>query len=286
LKIILIGTGASQNIPAFRCTCPVCSQARTSGIKKYRRKNSSAVVEISKGEKILIDAPPQFLSQLEECSIDDREINHLLLSHRHDDHLLGLFYLFSLKKSKGAVIDRPIEIYHGAVTGEYLFKKFHSLSDPERLKLLEGVFSFNEISELESFTIGSSRVHPLETNHLKMKSTSPEPCRDETFGFMISEKGKKFCYLVDAAEKLPEQTLSFLKAEKPDCIIIDCTYGEENPGSGHGDTASVIDLRKQFPEGRMIISHMGHKNFTPDMLERLLFPAGIEVGYDGMEIIL
>ncbi len=101
MKIILTGTGASQNIPAFRCSCPVCSQARNISNKKYKRKNSGAVVTVSSGEKILIDIPPQFLNQLEDLGINDLEINHLLLSHRHDDHLLGLFHLFSLKKQRG-----------------------------------------------------------------------------------------------------------------------------------------------------------------------------------------
>ncbi len=286
MKIILTGTGASQNIPAFRCSCTVCSQARKSGVKKHRRKNSSAVVTVSDGNKFLIDTPPQFMSQLEEAGINDLDISHLFLTHSHDDHLLGLFHLFSVKKSKGAVIDVPVNIYHGNVTGKYLYSKFQSLTDPEKLKQLEGVFNFTEIGELEEINIGSCRVVPLETNHLKVKSGDPSSCSEETLGFCFSENGKNLYYLVDAAEILPEKTYSFLRENRPDCIVIDCTYGEGNLESGHGDVNSVLALRDDFPEGRMIVSHIGHKNFTPDVLERLLGPSGIEVGYDGMEIVL
>ena len=286
MKIILTGTGASQNIPAFRCSCPVCSQARKSKNKKYKRKNSSAVVSVSNGEKILIDSPPQFLNQLEDYGINDLEINHLLLSHRHDDHLLGLFHLFSLKISKGAVIDEPLKIYHGRVTGEYLYERYNSLSDPARLKQLKGILDFIKIDKLNSFNIGKCRLVPLETNHLKSKSANPSSCDEETYGFFFSENGVNFYYLVDAAEILPPETISFMKINKPDCIIIDCTYSEGEPSSGHGDIESILSVREMFPEGRMIISHISHKNHNPDDLERLLFPAGIEVGYDGMEIIL
>ena len=286
MKIVLPGTGASHNIPAFRCSCTVCRQARDSGIEKYKRRNSCAVVQLSDGENILIDAPPQFMSQLEACSVNDRSINHLLLSHRHEDHLLGLFYLFSLNKAKGAVVEKTLNVYHGKSTGEFLVKRFHSLSKPEKLKQLEGVFCFSQLDELVPFSIGSCSIVPLETNHLRVKSSSPSDCREESFGYCFSENGRNFYYLVDAAEDLPEKTLSFMHKKRADCIVIDCTYGEGEPGTGHGDVSSVISLRNEFPEGRMIVSHMGHRNFTPDILEKLFFPSGIEVGYDGMEIIL
>ncbi len=284
LKIILTGTGASQNIPAFRCSCDVCVHARDTGM--YRRDNSCAVIEPEKGGKILVDSPPQFLSQLASCSIDDRDIRSLLLTHRHDDHLLGLFYLFTLKKSKGAEIGKALEVYNGIVTGEYILKRFKALSDPVKLKQLEGVFNFNTVMALESFNIGSCRIMPLETNHLKMKSSDPLSCRDETLGFCFSERGKNFYYLVDAAETLPEETLSFMRANQPDCMVVDCTYREGGADSGHGDIESVLVLRKEFPEGRMIISHIGHTNHTPDILDTILSPEGIETGYDGMEIVI
>lgn len=81
MKIILTGTGASQNIPAFRCRCSVCEHARNSGKKEYIRKNSSAVVTLASfSEKIMIDAPPHFMTQLADCSVDDREIGSLFLT--------------------------------------------------------------------------------------------------------------------------------------------------------------------------------------------------------------
>ena len=286
MKIILTGTGASQNIPAFRCRCEICSQARKTGQKKYFRNNSCAVVMLSDGENILIDAPPQFMNQIEKYGINDLDINHLLLSHRHDDHLLGLFHMLSVKKSKSAVVDKSLDIYHGRVTGEYMHSKFNSLSDPSRFKQLEGVLKLKEINELQSFNIGSCTVVPLETNHLKVKSADPDTCIEETFGFCFSSDGANLYYLVDAAEKLHERTIDFMRENKPDCIVIDCTYAEGKISSGHGDVESVLNLRSQFPDGRMIISHISHKNYTPDLLEELLFPAGIEVGYDGMKIVL
>ena len=191
MNIQLTGTGASQNIPAFRCSCAVCSQARDSGIERYRRRNSNAVVTFSSGGKVLIDSPPQFLSQLEAFSVNDKDISSLFLTHRHEDHLLGLFYLFSLKTSKGAVVENPLDIYLGPATKEYLFRNFSSLSNPEKLKQLEGVFRFIEIRRLEEFFIGDISVVPLETNHLKIKSPSPSECIEETFGFCIREGGEK-----------------------------------------------------------------------------------------------
>lgn len=286
LNIILTGTGASHTIPAFRCNCEVCRQARSSGMPSYKRKNSCAVIVLSSGKRILIDTPPQFPSQLESCSIDDRDIGSIFLSHRHDDHILGLFHLFSSKSSKGAMIDLPVDIYTGPETKKHLFDKYNLLTRSEDTAVIQEIFSFIDIFERKAFFIDDCRIVPLETNHLKMKSPVPGQCREETFGFALTEAGKNFYYLVDAAETLPDETLLFIEENRPDCIVIDCTYADETAGSGHGDIGSVRELRELCPEGRMIISHIGHKNHTPDRLVEILTPFEIEVGYDGMNIVL
>jgi phosphoribosyl 1,2-cyclic phosphate phosphodiesterase len=286
LNILLTGTGACQTIPAFRCRCAVCCQARDSGVSSYKRNNCCAVVSPSSGGKILIDAPPQLLSQLDAFSVDDRDITSLLLSHRHDDHILGLFHLLSVKPSKGAVLGKPVDLYVGKGTRNHLFKKYKMLTQSGKSEEVRSLIKLMDIKALESYTIEGCRVVPLETNHLKMKAPDGTKSHDETYGYFLAEAGKSVCYLIDAAEKLPDETVLFMRTNPPDCIIIDCTYSDEDGKSGHGDIESVKELRSLFPDGRMIVSHISHKNLLPDQLERILAPFNIELGYDGMNILL
>jgi phosphoribosyl 1,2-cyclic phosphodiesterase len=264
----------------------VCRQARDSGNSTYKRKNSCAVISTSSGSRILIDTPPQFPSQLEACSIDDRDIGVILLSHKHDDHILGMFHLMSSKTSKGAVIEVPVDIYAGPETKKHLFNRYSLLANSEGTEALQDVFHIIDMFEQREFFIGDCRIVPLETNHLKMKSPDPLTCCDETLGFAFSEAGKNFYYLIDAAETLPDKTILFMTKNRPDTIVIDCTYSDESAFSGHGDIESVINVRNLFPEARFVISHIGHKNHAPDRLEKILEPYDIEIGYDGMNIVI
>lgn len=286
MEIILTGTAASNNIPAFRCVCDVCRQARESRDRKLRRLNSCAFIRGSSGERILIDCPAQFMSQLYQCGIDDAAIDHMLVSHRHDDHVLGLFYMLTLRKSKGGVVSSPLKVYSAADTYKSISASFKTLSNTEKMKELNGIIEFQTVKELEELRIGSVSVFPLETNHLNAKYQDITGKKEQSFGYCIREKGLNFYYLVDAAKTLPDETIRFMKKNRPRCVVIDCTYDSAEESSGHGDIESVISLRKLFPEGRMIVSHLGHKNLTPYGLARVFDPERIEIGYDGMKVLL
>ncbi len=284
MEIILAGTAASFNIPAFRCICDVCAQARDSRDRKLKRKNSCAFITGDGGERILIDCPPQFMNQLEQCGIDDTVIEYLLLTHRHDDHVLGLFYMLSLKKSKGGVVKSPLKVYLGSDTYNSISASFKTLSNSQKMEDLEGIIEFKTIPEREEFRLGRLGITPLETNHLNAKYLAATGKKEESFGFYVTEKGKNLYYLVDASKTLPDETLDFMRKKRPDCVIIDCTYEKAGESSGHGDIESVMALRNLFPAGRMIVSHLGHKNLTPDRLARIFDSEGIEIGYDGLRI--
>jgi len=239
-----------------------------------------------RGEKILIDAPPQFMNQLEQCGIEDTGIDYLLLSHRHEDHILGLFYMLSLKKSKGGIVSSPLKVYLGADTYNSITSNFKTLANVKKMEDLEGIIEFNTITDRVEFQTGGLSITPLETNHLNAKYFNKTGKKEQSFGFHISGKGKNFYYLVDAAKTLPAGTIAFMKKNRPDCIVIDCTYEKADESSGHGDIESVLSLRSLFPGGRMIVSHLGHQNLPPDKLAVIFDSEGIEVGYDGLKVQL
>ncbi len=286
MEIVLAGTAARNNIPAFRCVCSVCAQARESHDRKLKRKNSCAVIIGNRGEKILIDTPPQFMNQLEQCGINDTEIDNILFTHGHGDHILGLFFALSVKKSKGAVIDSPLNIYMGKETLRAITSIFKIPAGDEKTKNLDDVIKLNTIEEHKEFNIGSISVTALETDHLNIRSSGMLLKKRDSFGYCLSEKGKNFYYFAAAAKKLPEETLGFMRRKRPDCIIIDCTYEKTDAMSDHGDIESVIGLRNMFLDGRIIISHIDHSNLTPVELSKIFDNEGIEIGYDGFKIQL
>ena len=279
MDIILAGTGSRNNIPGFRCVCPVCSEARESNDRKLKRKNSCAFIIGKKKEKIAIDIPPQFMSQLEQCGIHDTEIENILLTQGQGEHILGLFYPFTLRKSKGSVLKSPLNIYLGddalkSVSSIFKVPMSHQAGD--NIKLYT-------IKESNEFQIGDIAITPLKTNNADANNL---PNKKDSFGYCFSEKEKNFYYLAVAAKKIPDSTLSFMRMKKPDCIVIDCTYEKTGEMSGYGDIESVIELRKMFHTGRIIITHIDHSNLPPFELSKIFDDEIIEIGYDGLKIQL
>ena len=73
-KLIFLGTGQAMTLDCF---------------------NTCFVLQDRNGENILVDTGGgiQILKQLRDAGIDFPKIHHVILSHRHSDHILGLFWI-------------------------------------------------------------------------------------------------------------------------------------------------------------------------------------------------
>ena len=84
MKLKFLGSGTSQGVPVIGCHCEVC----TSQNPKDRRFRSSALITTDAGKKILIDCGPDFRMQMLENN--EEHVDALLLTHEHNDHVIGL----------------------------------------------------------------------------------------------------------------------------------------------------------------------------------------------------
>ena len=83
-QLRFLGTSDSQGVPRWWCRCSVCQEAGATG--KNARTRPAAVIEGD--EHVLIDAPPELRLQ---CSRENLDRFHAaLITHAHNDHLLGL----------------------------------------------------------------------------------------------------------------------------------------------------------------------------------------------------
>ncbi len=284
MHITLLGTGADHCIPAFRCTCDICSDAR---IKKGRhiRHNSAALIasDSSKKEFLLVDMPPQILTMLSKNKIDDSKINSVLITHRHEDHTLGLRYLFHGSERKGFRVDSPVQLYIPATALAGISRKLLSEKKESVFTSREGYYNITRVNDLTSFECGEWIITPVETGHLSVKDR--ESTGLESFGYIIKEKGgATFVYLLDAAVSLPVKTLALLETLKIDCLVGDCTYEKTTLNSGHMDIDSLINLKNKLNPSRTIASHISHMNLGYKKLKKRLKKHSIELAYDGMEL--
>ncbi len=271
MRIVFLGTGAAEGIPAFRCLCGSCRESRVKGGRNHRQ-NASVYIEGDNSEHILIDCPLQIKARINDYMIDESRITDLFITHFHEDHVTGLYYLAESRESNGFIIDNRIKIH----MPENCLDKVLSLFDDESL------CDIKAITVSEMIRVGEIEIIPLETNHLNRIPGE----KNESFGYLIKSGLKSIAYLVDASRNLPESTVNKLLNERINYLVYDCTFSDNPESLGHSDIKGAVALKKLVRPDHMIITHISHRNYIHDELSEIMKRDGIETAWDGMEITL
>ena len=158
MQITFLGTGANECIPAFRCTCPICENARKIGGKNIRQ-NSAVLIRNNDGTNLLIDMPPQIISLLRKSGVDDSLINNVLFTHRHEDHILGARYLFQNVEEKGFIQKKKVNLFmpesaYWSMSGKFLFNK-----SARKLKTITKSYEINFVKAYSSFRVSDIKCN-------------------------------------------------------------------------------------------------------------------------------
>ncbi|MEE3650577.1 MULTISPECIES: phosphonate metabolism protein PhnP [unclassified Brenneria] len=246
-SLTFTGTGGVHAAPLFGCQCPACQRART--MPKHLRRPCSALIDCE-GELTLLDAGLDDLSQ----RFHPGQLQRILLTHYHMDHVHGLF---PLRWGKGT----PIPVYSppDPVGCDDLFKH-------------PGILDFQFLKHpFQAYPMGNMRVTPVPLNHSRI-----------TWGYVISWRHSKIAYLTDT-RGLPANTYHFLSQQKITCLIIDCTYppGEQR---NHNDINQATELYYALRPGRMLLTHIDHTLDEWLITHRL--PTGMAVAQDNQTLCL
>ena len=103
-KLTFLGTGTSQGVPMIGCKCEVCQSP-----DEYDKRFRSSVFVEYEGLNILVDAGPDFRSQMLKKGIS--HLDAILLTHNHRDHTGGLDDVRSLNYIDRKVVDIYCEEY-------------------------------------------------------------------------------------------------------------------------------------------------------------------------------
>ena len=280
MEVRILGSGGSEGIPAFLCRCSVCAEARLRRGREIRQ-NACAHVTLASGLGILLDMPPQFKMAWDRSRLDDEKLAAILITHRHQDHTLGLKYLIDAVPKNGFQQARAITAY---LPADVLTGRLRGM-DPENGYPPEGrqgpFVAFTPIEAYREITLGGCRVTPLETNHLQQHGGKNG--RSETFGYLFEDAdGTRMAYMVDAQSDLPARTVEVLSAARLDCLIFECTFERLVPPIGHTDIRSLIRIGQRFSPRTLIATHISHQNLGHRELVDALATDGIRVAYDGM----
>ncbi len=263
------GTAAAEAIPGLYCSCAVCENARAKRGREIRARHLSTV-----DRDIQFDIGPDFFYQINCLGLEPRAIRHLIITHRHSDHLT-LSALEMRRHPFAAAGTEPLQVIGSAQTLEYIKKE---TDDPK--------------NELNMIYTPALPYRPLRLDDDTSLTALPARHIWPDGGAMIyllERKGKKLLYAHDTGP-LFEEVTQWLSARQIDAVSLDCTGVYHSAGSGHMQLDTCEELVKLLKDsGAMkreaicVINHFSHNGgATHRQLEQEALQRGWTAAYDGI----
>lgn len=254
MKLKFLGTGTSQGIPVIGSYHPVCLSENP----KDRRLRSSALITTDSGKKILIDCGPDFRQQM--LINNEENIDAVLLTHEHNDHVIGLDDLRPLIFKNG----KRMPLYAMERVGNEVKNRFpYAFLDVR----YPGVPSFEMHTVNGGFEVENQKIIPVEVMHGKIP----------ILGYRIHN----LAYITDASF-ISENEMK--KLQNLDVFIINSLRKTE-PHASHFILPETLELIEMLKPKVSYLIHISHHLGFHDEVEAEL-PENVHLAYDGLEIEL
>ena len=254
-QLRFLGTSDSQGVPRWWCDCSVCAEARTGG--RNARTRPGAVLEGS--EHVLLDTPPELRLQ---CSREGlMGFDAALVTHAHNDHLLGLGDLADWGRWTGShcPVFAPEEVLPQIEARfPYLGSASYQARTPFRTVETAG-------RTFAGYSVTAIRV--------------PHGFNGFSYALRFEREGKTWGYMPDClglTELEPWRDLELL-------ILGASFYQEVAPLAGRSvyDVLEAAALATELKPKRTVLTHLGH-----GVDARKTPPEGLTYAYDGLVIPL
>ena len=252
-RLCFLGSSDSQGVPRWWCGCAVCEEARAGGTNA--RTRPSVLIEGQK--RTLIDAAPELRLQMSREGV--REIDRVLITHAHSDHVQGLSDVGDQARWTGS----PTPIYAPAEVLQQLKERFAYMTRGH----YERLTPFRALSEvkLEAYKVRAHRV--------------PHGRNGWSYAFRFDGAGGNWGYMPDCLGL--EDTTPWCGL---DLLILGTSFFKEDaPLETRSvyDVGEALELLKVLKPKRTVLTHLGH-----GVDARKPAPEGVLYAYDGLTITL
>lgn len=254
MRVRILGCGTSSGVPRIGNDWGDCDPNEP----RNRRTRVSILVEHD-GTRILVDTGPDMREQLLDAGI--ATLDAVVWTHDHADHCHGIDDLRQVFHAQGA----PVQGYARPDTLETLRDRFSYV-----FRGNDGYPPTVDAHQLpDELRIGPILVRVVDQPHGSITST----------GLRFEAAGASIAYSTDCNTLTDDMRSLF---EGVDVWIVDALRRRPHPSHPHLEQALAwIDA---VHPGRAILTHMDQSMDYAGLLAEL--PAGVEPGYDGLEVIL
>jgi pyrroloquinoline quinone biosynthesis protein B len=296
VRVRVLGSAAGGGFPQWNCRCPTCEAART-GTEARPRTQSSLAIRGAEGPWLLVNASPDLRQQIEGLTghrvdgVRAAPVAAVLLTDAEIDHTAGLLLL---RESAAALRVYGSEEVRRALTEGYPVLPILGSYSGVDWRTLEpgGPLALDGTSlEVEAFAAGGDAPRYLAGTGADVEATGLV-FRDRLTGGVLT--------YVPGLARLDDDVLGRFAAS--DVLLVDGTFWVDDelarlgisdrtagqmghvPLSGPGGTLEALAA---LSRPRSILVHINNTN--PILLERspqrdAVVRAGVEVGYDGLEV--
>jgi len=249
-RLTVLGSGTSMGVPTIGCGCAVCC----SGDPHDRRTRPSILVAYN-GAVILIDTTPDFREQAIREGI--RQLDAVLYTHAHADHILGLDDLRPLsfrRTEKIPLYARPDAADSIRHTFRYIFDAQYKFGGLARVELhsMEGPVE-----------LSGARFEPVKVMHGDA----------EIVGYRFGSAA----YLTDFSA-IPEESIALLN--NLDVLFLDALRHEPHPT--HSTVENSLAIVERLKPKRAFFTHISHD--LPHAATNATLPPHVRLSYDGMKL--
>lgn len=304
MRIHVLGSAAGGGFPQWNCNCRNCDGVRRGRINARPRTQSSIAVTGDGNSWVLFNASPDILAQFQVFpelqparGLRDTALAAVILIDSQVDHTTGLLML---REGKALRVHCTNCVQEDLTTGNPLFR------------ILDHYCGVNWVpmstEPQTSFSIDGAPGLSFQAVALASKAPPYSPHRDQphtgdNVGIIIKDgaTGRSLFYAPGLGEFEPHLRAIF---EQVDCLLVDGTFWTEDelvrlgisgkrardmghlPQSGSG---GMIEVLSAYARPRKVLIHINNTNpiLDEDSPERRrLIEEGIELAYDGMDIVL
>lgn len=254
MKVRILGSGTSSGVPRIGNDWGLCDPAEP----RNRRTRASILID-SGTTRILVDTSPDMREQL--LAADVADVDAVIWTHDHADHINGIDDLRQLMHARGS----PVRGIAPDVTAAALMTRFRYV--------FAGAGPYRASATLEpllrEMAIGDIVVRTATQPHGGITSA----------GLRFEHGGKSIGYATDFNAFTDEMRALYSGV---DIWVADAL--RRHPHPTHAHLAQTLGWAAECHAGRTVLIHMD--NSMDYMTLRAELPAGVEPGFDGLEIVV
>jgi phosphoribosyl 1,2-cyclic phosphate phosphodiesterase len=252
VNLRVLGCGTSFGVPRIGNGWGDCDPSEP----RNRRRRASILVE-HEGVRILVDTSPDLREQLLDAGAGD--VDAVIWTHDHADHCHGIDDLRAIFHNRGA----PVPGFARQETLAKLRARFD--------------YAFESKGGYPAVVDGALLPDALAVGPIEVRAVDQPHGAITSAGLRFEAGGRSIGYATDCSD-LTEEMIGLFSGV--DVWVVDALRRRPHPTHAHLE--QVLEWVATIRPGRAILTHMDNSmDYRPLRAE---LPAGVEPGYDGLEL--